>query len=340
MATELTTIDQVKDKLSNYYEIAVSSTQETDADKALANTLKAQLEVISAVKDPTLCRSAFNLLIETLSITKREISDEVVITQTQRRVAYMINSMVFFMDAYLRYQQNKSSAEGQALLKKGCNMLADNANNIMRMCATSGTDVVAAAALFENVVKEVKEGFLTKIFNYFSGKEKLKKQYNDYYSFLDSTITKLNRNKRLLGKQQTISELIYDRVDELVNYKYPIPTRPGIVEKGNLLQELWNPKKSKYIEAVKAAFLLSFGLLGALFIILGIISLINLTSIDLDNASNNMWIAIKYCGIASLAIVPIIVIVPWIAYIFQIIRSSIMRGRTVKYYEEIARQFE
>jgi hypothetical protein len=153
--------------------------------------LKAQLEVVRVIQNPTLCSSAFDLLIETFNIAEQELDDEKVIRTIRRRVALMINSIIFFLDAYLCYQEDKHSKEGQALLKKGCDTLATTANELIQEVWGNpdilkggnlhlGLGLVAGEELFKSIIDQ---GLIAKILYFIFGKKNPEKCRTDYYTF-------------------------------------------------------------------------------------------------------------------------------------------------------------
>jgi hypothetical protein len=321
---ELITPDQIQDKFKKCLDIV---TEENDGKKLLAGMLKAQLEVIQSIKNPTLCNSAFDLLIETLNIAEMELIDEKELRQVQTRVSLMINSIVFFLDAYLCYMEDKHSKEGQELLKKGCNALATTANELIQEVSISnlpnialrgGPVLVVAEKLFKNIVKE---GFITKVLDFIFKGERLEKHRNDHYTFLDSAIEKLKRHKNILGKSVILSELVHNQKDKLAEHFNPLPIEP------------------RYKSIILIPTLSILGVIILMFIILGIIWLINLTPANLDNAANNMWAAIKYSGLAdgaSLVLTTIITIIRKIAYNVSVNNCFKRRYELSNYYAEIA----
>jgi hypothetical protein len=326
LAAELTTPDQIEGTLNNYMN-AIVSQKETDTNKILADMLKAQLEVVRVMKNPTLCNSAFDLLIETLNITEQELNDEKAIRTIRRRVALMINNIMFFLDAYLCYQEDKHSKEGQDLLKKGCDTLATTTNELIQEVRGNpailrggalGLGLVAGEKLFKSIIDQ---GFIAKILDFIFRKKKLEKYRADYYTFMDSAIEKLNRYKSLLGKSVVLSEFIHNQKDKTAEYFNPLPVEP------------------EYKGVILIPTLSILGIIAVEFIILGVIALIDLTPADLSGAKINMWVAIKYSGIgdgASLVITSIVTIIRKIAYNASIKKCYKRRDVLRSHYEEIA----
>jgi TM2 domain-containing membrane protein YozV len=146
------------------------------------------------------------------------IDDPKQLRDIQSKAAIMAQSMIFFMEAKLQYEENKKSNEGKALLKKGCSMLADSARDII---ATGGIGavVVVGETLFKNLIQD--EGFFNMLFEFIGKKERLEKQSNEFYTFIELAIDKFSRYSDIFGKSILISELVYRYKDRLIERRQP-----------------------------------------------------------------------------------------------------------------------
>jgi len=325
---EIQDIEQLENKLKDYSSKLSSLSKETDHKIVLANSLKAQLEVISVAKNPSLCKSALDLMIQSLSEAAEEIDDEKELRNIQKRAALMTNNMIFFFDAYIHYQEDKKSNEGQKLLEKACDTLAKTTNDIFKEIADDpkilaggikSIAFVSGKTLVKNIIDE---GLINKILDFIFKEKRLEELKNNYYDFLIEVIEKLKRHKRLFGRSVVLSELIHNKKREIAEYEYPIPL-----------------DHDNYVSVILWPTLGILGIILILFIVLGIIKLIDLTPADLTNAANNVWTAIKYSAIAdgiALVITSIINIIRKIAYNKSVRECFINRELSEKNLSDIA----
>jgi len=118
-AMQIATIPQLKDQL-----LAIAEAQ--DNDSALAYAIKAQLQVLEVLNSPAMTSSCFDLMIEALYKALQKTPDEQQKKELQGRAAIMAQSMIFFMEAKLRFAEDRHSKEAKALLSKGCSLLAES----------------------------------------------------------------------------------------------------------------------------------------------------------------------------------------------------------------------
>jgi len=102
-----------------------------DADSALACSIEAQLQVISVLNSPEMASSPLDNMIQQLEGAVKAAESEEQKKDIQMRASLMATNMVFFMEAKLRYFEDKHSKAGKDLLKNGCNLLAQSAVGII-----------------------------------------------------------------------------------------------------------------------------------------------------------------------------------------------------------------
>jgi hypothetical protein len=323
----ITDIDQLESKLKDYSQTLSKLSNETNNKIVLANSLKAQLEVINAAKNPTLCKSAFDLMLQALNDAAEEIDDDKELRNIQKRAALMTNNMIFFFDAYLCYKENKQSKEGQALLSKACDTLATTANGIFDDIKNNPFNIgnipfVASKQLFSNIIKD---GWFNKILDFIFKARRIEELRNSYYDFLISVIDKLKRYTHLFGRSLVLAEMINNKKEAIAIYAYPEP-----LESDNYASVILWPTLSILVIII------------ILFIILGIVKLINLTPANLDKTVKSLWTAIKYSAIAegvALIVTAIINIIRKISYKASVKRCLKHRNRVEANCTEIAELF-
>jgi hypothetical protein len=329
---EIQDIDQLENSLKNYSQALSLMENETDNKKVLVNSLKAQLEVISVAKNPSLGKSAFDLMIQSLNDAMEEIDDEKELRNIQKRAALMTNNMIFFFDAFLYYQEDRKSKQGQEYLNKACDTLATTANDIVKEIIENPAKIanmqalafVSGKNLFKNIISQ---GWIQKILDFVFRAKRLEEFRNNYFDFLLTVIEKLERYKELFGRSVVLAEMINNKKEAIAEYYNPIP-------KG--------PDPESFAPVILWPTLSILAIIIILFIILGIMKLINLTPADLDNAESKLWTAIKYCGIAdgaALIITSLINIFRKIAYNASVNKCLKNRDKMAYAFSQIADGF-
>jgi hypothetical protein len=214
---ELATIPQLKDHLMALRDAG-------DSDAALTYAVEAQLQVLDVLNSPSLTSSTFDLMIESLHKALRRTTDEYQVTELQNKAAIMAKNMVFFMEAKLRYEENKHSEDGKMLLKKGCSMLAESASAIVSGGVSAGVKIMGGK-LFDNLMDD--NGFFSMLFDFIGKKERIQKNKEEFNSFLENFIGKLDRYRDIFGKSILLSELVYQYKDRLIeNQEFDEPEEP------------------------------------------------------------------------------------------------------------------
>jgi len=191
-----------------------------DSDTALACSIEAQMEVISVLKSPEMVSSPFNMMIEQLNRAVSRAVDKNEREDIQMRASIMATNIVFFMEAKLRYEEDKHSAAGRELLQKGCSLLAQSAVGMV----LPGGKVKAVAKMvgnnfFQNVISEGEGGFLSRLIAWGAKKEKIAKGQIEFKNFITLFVDKIDRYSDLFGQSVQLSELIQQYKPILIEQK-------------------------------------------------------------------------------------------------------------------------
>jgi predicted nucleic acid-binding Zn-ribbon protein len=205
--TEVATIPQLKDQL-----LAMRDAENSDA--ALTYAVEAQLQVLDVLNSPAMTSSCFELMIESLYKALQKTPDEQQQKELQYRAAIMAQNMIFFMEAKLRYEENKHSEQGKALLKKGCSLLAESASGIMTGGISGGVKIMSGK-LFDNLMHE--DGFFNMLFDFITKKERIEKNNKEFDDFIVNFFGKLDRYRSIFGKSILLSELVHRYKERLIN---------------------------------------------------------------------------------------------------------------------------
>ncbi|WP_010256936.1 zinc-ribbon domain and TM2 domain-containing protein [Treponema primitia] len=205
-ANELTTIPQLKDHL-------MQLSNSRDNDEALALAAKAQLQVLEVINSPAMVSSVFDLMIESLYRAYGKTKNEDETKELQMRASLMVQNMVFFMEAKVRYEEDKFSKQGKELMQKGCSLLAESATSIIAAGPLGGIKIMSSK-LFDDL--NSKNGFFSMLFDFIGKKERVQKIKDEFDVFLVGFTEKLVRYNNIFGKSVLLSELIYRYKDKLI----------------------------------------------------------------------------------------------------------------------------
>jgi len=359
MANEITSIEELESKLRDCY--GTLSSAEMDHKKVLVNSLKAQLEVISVAKEPTLCKSALDLMLQALSDAADDMPEGKELRNIQKRTALMVNNMIFFFDAYLKYLEayvddledkmeikrldkkaevinemlagrEEMISDGQRLLEKAFNTLADTTNEMFNEVAKIGTastqgnaipttavasvigfsapQVVVGKFLFDNFIKTGPQ-----VYNYFAKKnlmrekQELKKELLEAERLLDE---KRLREQRLQLKklENGYYNFLVSVADKLKRYKYLFGKSVVLAEMINNKKEdlanFLNPKENKKAHWDWGIWSTPWMIIGiGMFCILvilavsfGMVKWTNLPTLAVDK-----WLLLKFIGYIAIVCV-------------------------------------
>jgi len=280
---EIDTIPELQDHL-----IGLKNLQ---GESALAYALQAQLQVLQVVQSPNLTGSMFDIMLESLYTAIDRSESDFQKKLIQQKAAIMVNSMVFFMEAKILYENKKYKKEGLDLLKKGCNMLADSASSIANLVATQGASIlVDGPKLFETLTQD--RTLIDRVVNFFASGKKIEQMQKDFSAFVVSAVDKLGRYKNLFGRSIVLAELV-DRFTPLVlSEKFGVPFYTD--ESGGF-----------FFKALKGRAVIIYSeiiILLVVLLVIGIMRLIDfIPAANLINARNWLWTIEKYGSLVLLA---------------------------------------
>ena len=205
-AIKVDTIPQLKDQL-------IAMREAKDNDSALTYAVEAQLQVLDVLNSPAMTSSCFDLMIESLHKALQRTPDEQQKKELQERAAIMTQNIIFFMEAKLRYEEDKHSEQAKTLMKKGCSLLAESASGIMTGGISGGVKVMGGK-LYENMMQD--DGFFSMLFDFVTKKQRLEKNNMEFNAFIIDFFGKLDRYRTIFGKSILLSELVHRYKDRLI----------------------------------------------------------------------------------------------------------------------------
>jgi hypothetical protein len=202
-----------------------------DNDSALTCAIEAQLQVLDTLNSPEMSSSTFDLMIQALNRGLQHVTSESEKKEMQERASIMVVNMVFFMEAKLRYEEDKFSVQGKELLKKGCTLLAQSSSGMLRGGITGGVKTLGAK-LYDDIANN--GGFFDMLFDFIGKKERLAKSQTEFRDFIFQFIGKLDRYSGIFGKSVVLSEFVLRYKDMMIEKQLPSkPAEPvGSIGKG------------------------------------------------------------------------------------------------------------
>jgi BarA-like signal transduction histidine kinase len=191
-----------------------------DSDSALAAALNAQLQVLSIINSPLLTLSAYDLILESLNSAVEKAENAQQKKEFQRNAAIMTNSIIFFLDARLYWENDKWNQEGLELLKKGCMLVSESTIALLQMLVKTGTGVGMLSdklgmQMYTNLIRNTGD-FFAKLFDFLGKEKRINKYREEFYSFLLYVFDKFQRYRDVYGAQVLLTELILRYKDTLV----------------------------------------------------------------------------------------------------------------------------
>ncbi|MDH8702755.1 hypothetical protein M2138_002126 [Dysgonomonadaceae bacterium PH5-43] len=217
---ELTNVKTIPE-LSNFL---VDLKRKQDSDSALSFALNAQLQVITVVQRINLASSPFDLMLESLKNAVQKSTTEQMKEEYQRRAAIMVNSMIFFMEAKMYYEEDKWEKEGQNILKEGCKMLAETTTDLALTSVTggvipSGFTNSLANKLLSDIVSN-RGGLISRVIDWVAKSDRIENNKIEFYQFLETSFDKLSKYHSLFGNSLLLHNLILRYKNNLKIYGF------------------------------------------------------------------------------------------------------------------------
>lgn len=208
--------DRNIDTIQELSEFLTEVKENENSDTALAHALNAQLQVLNAINSPSLSCSVYDLMLDSLKKAVEKAKSPEEKKEYQRSAAIMTNSMVFFMEAKLHWEENKWSKTGQELLKNACNLVAESSVALLKI--KTGSVILSSdlgIEMFENLMSNV-GGFFSKVVDWFAKWGQIEQYEREFYKFLLNLSEKMHKYHDIYGNQALLGELLLRYKNELV----------------------------------------------------------------------------------------------------------------------------
>ena len=312
---------------------AVLSQIAANANKSVAHALKAQIQVIKYISSPELYGSAFDLFFKHIREAVKH-ADEDGEYEIKDHASLMLNNLVFFMYAKIKWECDVNRSEGEKLLIDATNDLSES---IYSLCNISKSGLPDAKG--PEVIDSLKKVFFTpdksgdnliaKIERWLFKVRRTNEKMDTFYDSLYLLSKKLISNFDVIGKNDLIKGIYENYYDGLIQHH----------SAAWLLYE-FNADKNKENAWKKPCHIIIIGgVLGTLvwFIRLichGLMSLVSAETNQLWARTQWMWTGIVLFGLS--AIISIICIIKWLV---NSKKAKDIRAVYHEYYDNIIELF-
>lgn len=213
---KIESLDQLKTTLENITLDDVSS-----SSKALHTTLTLQLKVVNQINASTLIDSSFDLIFADFKKALKLSTDEYERDIIREKVQLFIHSYIFFLDAKLCYMLKKDKENGEELLSKAANLLAENSADLILLASGRGAGKVIVSKLAKEILTKAKNdpNLIKKVINWYNKEERQRNASNNFLKTLDLLFKKLDNHKKSLGKSDIIHGLFERWTKDIIDYR-------------------------------------------------------------------------------------------------------------------------
>lgn len=194
----------------------------SEANKSIANALKAQIQVVKYISSPELYGSTFDLFFKNLS-KAIENADKDQEDEIKEKAGLILNNFVFFMTAKIKYEFESNRVEGQKLLEMAAQGFAETTVDLLAMYYGGAPSIMMKT----NAVKKISECFLTRdesgdnslltrFVRWASKGIRAEKKKSEFYTSLDLLASKLVDYQEVIGKNNLISGIFENHYAELL----------------------------------------------------------------------------------------------------------------------------
>ncbi len=182
----------------------------SEANKSIANALKAQIQVVKYISSSELYGSTFDLFFKNLS-KAIENADKDQENDIKEKAGLMLNNFVFFMTAKIKYEFESNRVEGEKLLEMAAQGFAEITVDLLVMYYGESLSIM----MKRNAVKKIGECFLSRdesgdsllsrFVRWASKGIRAEKKKSEFYTSLDLLASKLVDYQEIIGKNNLIS---------------------------------------------------------------------------------------------------------------------------------------
>lgn len=202
---------------------AVLSQMALEANKSVAYALKAQIQVVKYISSPELYGSAFDLFFKNLhNAIKTATEDEEI--DIKEQAGLMLNNLIFFMYAKIKWEVDVNRSEGEKLLLEASRNLSESIVNLAKMYYSGAASIVVKAEAVQNLGKvffapdKSGDSWFEKAGRWLFKSSLTKEKNKEFYDSLDLLAQKLETNYNIIGKNNLIAGIYENYYNGLIEH--------------------------------------------------------------------------------------------------------------------------
>lgn len=221
---EIVTTD---DPFKQLEEVLLSDESSANYSQSVQKAINAQVKILTVIKSPSLLPKTYNVILSSLAEAILCASDNER-ENIQKNAGLMLQSLIFFQDAQLLYEEEEHDKEAEEMLVFATNALQESVSTILLASipgpGSAGAAVKVATAtkkikVVETLCSLIKGELFSKYLKFWFRKKKLQQQRTDFYLSVAAIFDKLARHSDIFGhKQMLLSETILDYKEKLIPY--------------------------------------------------------------------------------------------------------------------------
>lgn len=202
---------------------AVLSQMALEANKSVAYALKAQIQVVKYISSPELYGSAFDLFFKNLNNAINTATEDEEI-HIKEQAGLMLNNLIFFMHAKIKWEVDVNRSEGEKLLLEASRNLSESIANLAIMYYDGAASTVVKAEAVQNLGKvffapdKSGDSWFEKAGRWLFKSSLTKEKNKEFYDSLDLLAQKLETNYNIIGKNNLIAGIYENYYNGLIEH--------------------------------------------------------------------------------------------------------------------------
>ena len=194
------------------------------ANESVGAALAAQMQVVRFVQSPKLVDSSFDLLFKNIKNAINYAETPMMQEQIRERSTLMIQNYIFFIEAKLQFEEDKSVEESRQMMVSAVKMLADSVTNIAQMAVTGYLAVGFKNAFVQSMTDNLPskdnsgESFMGQLINMWANSTRIARQREKMLESIDAITAKFYKYRDVIGKSDLIAGIVSRYSNDMVEY--------------------------------------------------------------------------------------------------------------------------